>query len=549
MQFALTYAPAVFDTRTRMMGRQAAGEGFLRAALAAGPERIWCYARTRAEAEAFGRDARRLHPHPPEIRFISWGQPARLLQAGTLFRPDPGLADDAWRRQRAAEARSWSICGITHTLSSKAAMDCVPALVRAPLQSWDALICTSTAARDVLRHGLEAEIEYLRSRFGAAHIPMPQFPLIPLGVHPEAFAFPPGTRDAARAHLGLAESDVAVLFAGRLSFHVKAHPAPMFLALEAAASRSHVPLHLILFGLFPSEPVAAAFREEAAQLAPSVRLHVLDGRSDIDRDRAWSAADIFTSLADNLQETFGLTPVEAMAAGLPVVVSDWDGYRDTVRNGIDGFRVPTLMAPPGTGEDIADQYEADSIDYDRYVGSACLLTAVDVEAATDAYAKLIESPDLRRQMGEAGRRRAKTTYDWSLVFRRYVALWDELAERRRADVATPGERIRARRPERPDPFTLFRTYPTAVLRDESQISLIGQLGPRDAMMRRDLKSVAFAQSLLPSDRLVHDLFSQLAHEGTATLVKLRVSLPNHTPASVLRAVLLLAKIGVLRVVP
>jgi len=25
-------------------------------------------------------------------------------------------------------------------------------------------------------------------------------------------------------------------------------------------------------------------------------------------------------------ETFGLTPIEAMAAGLPCLVSDWDGY-------------------------------------------------------------------------------------------------------------------------------------------------------------------------------------------------------------------------------
>ncbi len=41
----------------------------------------------------------------------------------------------------------------------------------------------------------------------------------------------------------------------------------------------------------------------------------------------WQAADIFTSLSDNIQETFGLTPIEAMAAGLPSVVTDWDGYQ------------------------------------------------------------------------------------------------------------------------------------------------------------------------------------------------------------------------------
>ncbi len=38
---------------------------------------------------------------------------------------------------------------------------------------------------------------------------------------------------------------------------------------------------------------------------------------------------IFTSPIDNIQETFGLTPVEAMACGVPRLSSDWDGYRDT----------------------------------------------------------------------------------------------------------------------------------------------------------------------------------------------------------------------------
>ena len=46
----------------------------------------------------------------------------------------------------------------------------------------------------------------------------------------------------------------------------------------------------------------------------------------------WAAADVFLSLVDNIQETFGITPLEAMAAGLPVVASDWDGYRYTMRD-------------------------------------------------------------------------------------------------------------------------------------------------------------------------------------------------------------------------
>ncbi len=125
------------------------------------------------------------------------------------------------------------------------------------------------------------------------------------------------------------------------------------------------------------------------------------------------AADIFTSLSDNIQETFGLTPVEAMAAGLPCVVSDWNGYKDTVRDGVDGFRVPVHTPPPGSGGDLADRFDLGVADYDHYIGEASLFTAVDVEAAAEAYRRLITSPDLRRTMGEAGRKRAAEIYDWA----------------------------------------------------------------------------------------------------------------------------------------
>ena len=63
------------------------------------------------------------------------------------------------------------------------------------------------------------------------------------------------------------------------------------------------------------------FEQGAAKLCPSVHTVTLDGRKAEERGKAWAAADVFCSLSDNIQETFGISPIEAMAAGLPVVVS------------------------------------------------------------------------------------------------------------------------------------------------------------------------------------------------------------------------------------
>jgi glycosyltransferase involved in cell wall biosynthesis len=73
-------------------------------------------------------------------------------------------------------------------------------------------------------------------------------------------------------------------------------------------------------------------------------------------------------LSDNIQETFGLTPVEAMACGLPVVISDWNGYKETVDDQREGFLIPTWMPPPGLGEELALAHAMGLASYDQYIG-------------------------------------------------------------------------------------------------------------------------------------------------------------------------------------
>ena len=245
-------------------------------------------------------------------------------------------------------------------------MKTITEYVTSPVEVWDALICTSHAVKSNVERLIQGQQEYLASRTGANQFTSPQLPVIPLGVDASKFAADTDKRSQWRKQLGLNENDLAVIFVGRLSFHAKAHHVPMYLALERAARMTGKSITVILAGWFANEPIEKIFHDDAARYCPSVRVEFLDGRKPDIRYSIWQAADIFLSLSDNLQESFGLTPVEAMAASLPVVVSDWDGYRDTVRDGVDGFRIACASPAPGLGGDLAARFELGYDDYDHY---------------------------------------------------------------------------------------------------------------------------------------------------------------------------------------
>ena len=93
------------------------------------------------------------------------------------------------------------------------------------------------------------------------------------------------------------------------------------------ALREHVPCELTVIG--PT-------REELAPLLVDDRgVRALGKVDDERKDAALRRADVLC--APSLRgESFGMVLTEAFAAGTPVVASDIAGYRDVVRDGIDG---------------------------------------------------------------------------------------------------------------------------------------------------------------------------------------------------------------------
>ena len=506
-------------SRPRLMGRQAAGAGFLRALVRHGrPPRLVCMARDRAAAEEFARIVRTAEADPPrrQPRTVTWlprGEPARLAEVGCLYYPSPTIAGFAWQR-RLHDERAWSLCGVTHTTASDSVMEAIGSFVTAPLHSWDAVICTSRAVRATVDHVTGQWQAWLRERLGvgaagrarAVHL---ELPIIPLGVDCRQQMPDAAMRKAMRDRLGIADEAVAALFLGRLTATAKAHPLPMLAGLEAAALRTGKRVHLILAGWFEVKEEEREFHTLATTFAPHIRLHVVDARDPQTRKGAWSAADLFTSLSDNVQETFGLTPVEAMAAGLPLVVSAWDGYRDTMTDGIEGFAVPTVAPPPGAGATLAGHYRSGHFSYGGYIGRAAQFTAVDPVAVTEAYARLLADPALRARMGDAGRRRARRQFDWSVVIGAYEQLWDELAARRAAAAPLPPRQPRAAAdPLRDDPYAAFAGYPSYVVTPDCRAMRIADGPPLDRVM--SFRVNTFASGLMLERAGIDALLAALA---------------------------------------
>lgn len=529
--------------KAKLMGRQSAGNGFLRAAVdARGDHPIYGLTAFPNSARAFEGIVRAIDP-AARFEWIPTEQLARVADVGVFYIADATVAAHTRMRLRVGIG-AYSICGVTHTTASHGVMDELVGLLREAVAPWDALICTSTSVVETVRRVHEAEADYARWRYGvAAPPPAPQLPLIPLGVHCDDFQFSADDRDEGRRALGLEPDEVAGLFVGRLVFHAKAHPLPMFRAMQAAAERTGKRVALIFSGWAPNEAVEKAYRTGAATYAPDVKVIFVDGRSATARKNAWAASDLFLSPSDNIQETFGLTPVEAMAAGLPVVVSDYDGYRDTVRADVDGFRVATWAPAEGNGRGLARAYEAGGINYDQYCWGAGAATAVDMPGYADAVTALVENADLRRRMGEAGRARARAEFDWPVVYAQYQALWADLNARRRSAQADAAQRawMHAAPPAAParlDPFHAFGHYVTHSLDGATRLALAPGVVRQDLVTALD--HPLFGQLPVARDT-VEALFAAL-QGGAITLSSLPGPAGPRLPI-VVRAAGLLVKMG------
>jgi glycosyltransferase involved in cell wall biosynthesis len=369
-------------------------------------------------------------------------------------------------RLRARNAmHSFPLTGPTHSLDGQGTLENIGHLLRAPLEPWDTVICTSQEGRKVFNKMMATvrDVDELPESHRE-----PRLEVIPLGVPIQAFATDKAQdRAKGRDLLRLSEDAVCYLYLGRISIVSKADLGPLLYAFRILAEHQQgdVPVRLVIAGsggqgdwMNLLKVIQSLGLEGLVELRGSV--------DDPEKALLLAAADVFVSPVDSTQETFGISVVEAMAAGLPVIASDFDGYKDLVLEGRTGFLIPTYWtAPPEPLRELAAILE--------YRITALALgqsLAVDMEILLERMVALVRNSALRAEMGSEGRRRARELFTWDRIIPRYESLWAELKAQAEASPMVPLQ-TRPKASAASHMFDCFRGYPTHVIQTEDRLKL------------------------------------------------------------------------------
>jgi hypothetical protein len=230
--------------------------------------------------------------------------------------------------------------------------------------------------------------------------------------------------------------------------------------------------------------------ELGAMLGIGSNLKILPNLAPKRKPLLYAAADVFVSPVDNIQETFGLALLEAMATGLPVVASDWSGYRDIVRNGTEGFLIPTYWSSPSA--ETAGHYSPVMDSSNEYY--LAQHTLVDTKALYERLRLLVRNPELRQQLGAAGSARARAEFSWRAVIHKFGALWSQQLEDCRIKMSEP--RSAAARPSF-DYDSMFSHYATEILDNQDIITLDREITDCAQLLRNRISGLT-SESLAAS---------------------------------------------------
>jgi glycosyltransferase involved in cell wall biosynthesis len=296
----------------------------------------------------------------------------------------------------------------------------------------DALVAVSPQVRDDL------------VQLGVA--PAKRISVIRLGLDLDRrVAAPADARQTQRLELGLPDDRFVVTWLGRMTEIKRADD---LLRAFALVRGSGIDAALLLVG---DGPLRAALEALAAELGIAEDCRFTGYREDVGPIYAASDAVALTSA----NEGTPVSVIEAQAAGLPAVATDVGGVRDVVADGRTGF-----LAPAG-----------------------------DVSAIAERLVDLASRPDLRRELGEAGREHVRDRYSVPRLLDDVDRLYRTLLQ-----VEQPSRRFVVGPLSEPLPLTLPPHRPRAKTDSPLRVALVSQYFPPEVGATQS-RMQAFAEYL------------------------------------------------------
>ncbi len=207
---------------------------------------------------------------------------------------------------------------------------------------------------------------------------------IPNGINLEEFAIP-HSKDDCRVMLGLASDSKVILFVGNL-FPYKAPDVLIKAMPEIAGSIRNVMLILAGKGILEEK-----LKELSRNLGVEKYIRFPGYVSGELKSVCYKAADVFVLPSTMGTEVFPLVLLEASASGLPVVVSDLAAFKCIIREGANGIVVKRN----------------------------------DEHNLAEAIIYLLQNDDVRKRMGQEGRRRAEC-YSWDTIAAELEGVYQEV---------------------------------------------------------------------------------------------------------------------------
>lgn len=279
----------------------------------------------------------------------------------------------------------------THIVGAHAAQRSLRDVAAARPVPYDSVQCISHSLRDAL-------VCTLRS----LGVEEPPFRLDVVQRPIDTSVFRPPTENekyAARCALRIPTDGTVAMYHSRVGPFSKADLYPLVQAFAACSGPND---WLVVGGAPTSDTAYARLRDWLIEAGVRDRSRFLGSCAHDDvAIRLW-AADFFVLPCDNPTEGLGVAPIEAMATGLPAVVSDWDGMREGVIDGENGFRVPTYWVE---GSDRIGAFSP----FINHLAESLLLAqcvVVDQEALADRMGRLFNDQALRTRLGTRARETA-----------------------------------------------------------------------------------------------------------------------------------------------